>query len=317
MRLGSCVRLDPPVAKRAVLVVGSSSGIGQAAALALAESGRYRVFCGLRGAAPPLVAAAAQACPDAVSTLTLDVVSAESCALAAAKLGEELGDEGLYAVVNAAGVSRSGPLAPAEAGALEALAEAFDVNALGFVRVAQAFVPLLSKSNGGRIVAVSSVSGHVALPFFGPYAASKHALEALCDSLRVELALAKTSISVSLVVPGPVSATALWNKGASRRGRLLELARPGGPLEAYGTSICNAIDAAVDADRSARSLDATDRAVFRALEDRHPRARYYVLGTPTRVQLLASRWLPTRLFDSLVVRRLGKARKHEPPADDA
>src|SRR5256886_13063099 len=94
-----------------------------------------------------------------------------------------LGTTRFIALVNNAGIPAAGPL---ELFPLDELRRVLEVNLIGVVAVTQAFLPLL-KASRGRIVNISSVAGRGALPFLGPYAASKFGLEAISDSLRREL----------------------------------------------------------------------------------------------------------------------------------
>jgi len=142
---------------------------------------------------------------DRLVPLIFDVTDEPSITAAAAEVGEVLGNAGLAGLVNNAGIVVPGPL---EIVPLDKLRLQFEVNVIGQIAVTQAFLPLL-RAGKGRIVNMSSVSGLVAPPFLGPYAASKFALEALSDSLRGELS--KWGISVSVIEPGNV-ATPIWEK---------------------------------------------------------------------------------------------------------
>ncbi len=125
--------------------------------------------------------------------------------------------ESLDALVNNAGIAVAAPLEflpPAE------LRTQLEVNVVGQVAVTQAVLPALRRARG-RIVFIGSVSGRSALPFMGPYAASKHALEAVADSLRVELA--PWGIGVTIVEPGTIR-TPMWARGGQRAGELAEQA---------------------------------------------------------------------------------------------
>src|ERR1041385_3421821 len=93
-----------------------------------------------------------------------------------------------------------------------ALPRQLEVNVVGLHEVTRAFLPLIRRARG-RIVHIGSISGLIASPFTGPYAASKHAVEALADALRVELA--PEGIHVSVVEPGQVR-TPIWEKGLSQ-----------------------------------------------------------------------------------------------------
>ncbi len=116
---------------------------------------------------------------------------------------------------------------------LDELRRQLEVNVVGQVAVTQAFLPQLRRSRG-RIVFVGSIAGRSALPFLGAYAASKHALEALADTLRVELR--PFGIDVSLVEPGTIR-TPIWEKSAERRRRARERRADRSSGELYGERI--------------------------------------------------------------------------------
>ena len=148
-------------------MTGASSGIGEATARRLARSG-WRVFATVRKPGDA---------PERTEEIVLDVTDAEQIAAAAAGVGD------LHALVNNAGIAIASPL---ELIPLDELRRQLEVNVLGQVAVTQAFLPHLRRSRG-RIVFIGSIAGQSALPFLGPYAASKHALEAITDTLRLEL----------------------------------------------------------------------------------------------------------------------------------
>ncbi|HZJ10623.1 MAG TPA: SDR family NAD(P)-dependent oxidoreductase, partial [Trueperaceae bacterium] len=206
--------------KRAVLVTGASSGIGKAVALYLAERGVH-VYAGVRTqeAAEALVAARGD---DAMSNgliepLMLDVTDGAQIADAVGAVSAASATLRLDGIVNNAGIAVAGPM---EFLPLEDLRRQFEVNVLGHVAVTQAFLPLLRRSHG-RIVFIGAVSGHVSSRLLGAYAASKFALEAVADALRLELH--EWGLKVSVVEPGRVP-TPIWStsidKGRERLARL-------------------------------------------------------------------------------------------------
>src|SRR3954471_419193 len=180
---------------RTVLVTGASSGIGRATALELARRGAT-VLAGVRDPAD------GEALGPSVIPLRLDVTDAGHVAAA----GEEAARRGLDALVNNAGIAVTGPL---EYLPLDELRRQLEVNAVAQLAVTQACLPALRASRG-RIVNMSSISGRMALPLYGPYAASKYALEALSDSLRLELR--GTGVDVVLIEPGAIR-TPIWERG--------------------------------------------------------------------------------------------------------
>ena len=143
----------------------------------------------------------------------IDVTDAASICAAAVKIKEQIGNHGLAGLVNNAGIGVSGPL---ELIPIEELRRQFEVNVIGHVAVTQAVLPLLRIAKG-RIVNIGSTNGALAPPYLGPYAASKFALEAITDALRIELRT--WGIRVSIVEPGPI-ATPIWEKSFTAADRL-------------------------------------------------------------------------------------------------
>ncbi len=186
-------------AGRPVLVTGASSGIGLEISALLAGAG-FRVLAGVL----PGEDTAALDETDA-EIVALDVTDRTSLAAAGAAVAESLGDTPLWGLVNNAGVVAAGPIE------LLDLAEArhvFEVNVLGVLAATQTFLPFLRAARG-RIINLSSLSGLLAVPFLGPYSASKAAIESLSDTLRRELHT--FGVDVIVIQPG-VTRTPLWQK---------------------------------------------------------------------------------------------------------
>ena len=144
---------------------------------------KFQVFAGVRTAE-----AGERLRKNASPMLTpvlIDVTDAASIADCAAKIKEQTGDHGLAGLVNNAGIGVSGPL---ELVPIEDLRRQLEVNVIGHVAVTQAVLPMLRIAKG-RIVNIGSVNGAVATPYLGPYAASKFAMEAITDALRINCAL--------------------------------------------------------------------------------------------------------------------------------
>lgn len=160
---------------RAVLVTGASRGLGALMARRLADLGDT-VFAGARDVA-------SVATVPGVVPVQLDVTDGRSIAAAVATVTEHLGDRGLHAVVNNAGILRAGPLEHVPTGVIE---RQLRTNVVGPISVVQAFLPLV-RLGRGRIVNVSSVNADLVLPFWGVYSATKAALDAASDALRMEL----------------------------------------------------------------------------------------------------------------------------------
>jgi NAD(P)-dependent dehydrogenase (short-subunit alcohol dehydrogenase family) len=276
---------SPPT--KGVLVTGASTGIGAACALRLAAKG-IRVFAGVRNESDG--ASLRQRASDTLTPVLIDVTSPDAIALARGTIGDLVGGEGLAGLVNNAGVYFGGPL---EFCSVDEVRREFDVNVFGAIAVTQAFLPLLRAARG-RIVNVSSISGRIALPFAGPYAASKFALEALSDSLRVELR--PWGIRVALVEPGAVD-TPIQDKVLAT----LRKAREAFPPEAhelYGP----VFGLAEREERRGIPAERVAEVVEHALFARRPRRRYLV-GADARLGSVVRR-LPVGLRDWLIARQL-------------
>ena len=172
------------------------------------------------------------------------------------------------------------------------------MNLIGALAVTQAFLPLL-KAARGRIVNVSSVAGRGALPFMGPYAASKFALEGMSDSLRRELL--PFGVRVIMIEPGSVQSR-IWDKVAA-----MDLGRY--RATAYGHVLERFRDAALRGAKRAPPADIVARAVARALTARRPPVRMLVSEHPIIDRLLLR--LPDRLLDWLIVRSVWKLKSPE------
>jgi NAD(P)-dependent dehydrogenase (short-subunit alcohol dehydrogenase family) len=216
---------------------------------------------------------------------------------AAGDVEQVLGDAGLAGLVNNAGTALAGPLMHQP---LSEVRQHFDVNVLGLVSVTQAFLPLLGARElpahrPGRIVNVSSVSGRVAEPFIGAYAASKHAVEAVSDSLRRELL--PYGIDVIVVRPGAVR-TPIWEKGA--------LPVLSGRYE--GTDYSVPLKRFRDfAEKLASSGDPPERIgkfIRTVFEAKRPRTRYAIVSGRF-MDWTVPTTLPDRWLDRLVGRSLG------------
>ena len=273
-----------------ILVTGCSSGIGRAAALEAARRG-HRVFASARNVAD--VAEIAR--PPAIEAVELDVARPGSIAAAVKRVEDAAGR--IDALVNAAGYAHYG--AVEEVSAEEWRAQ-FEVNFFGAVDLTRAVLPRMREARRGTVVMVSSVGGRVVVPFAAPYCASKHALEAVADSLRVEAA--PFGIRVVVVQPGPVE-----TRFADKARRLVAplLARPGPYRELYAGA-----ERAMNGDfqRGGGTAEAVARVIVDAIEARRPRARYRV--TPmARLLIPLRRFLPDRAVDAMMRRSLRLPRR--------
>jgi NAD(P)-dependent dehydrogenase (short-subunit alcohol dehydrogenase family) len=284
-----------------VLITGAGSGIGRACALHLARNG-FAVWAGIRTPAEAeALEHAGLGSPVQLRTIPLDVTDIASIRVAAGEIRMAAGDEGLRGVVNNAGVCIVGPV---EVVPLEEWRHQFEVNVLGAIAVTQVMLPLLRVHNtraagrGSRIVNIGSITGEISTPVFGAYSASKFALRAMTDALRLEVRA--DGIGVCLVVPGTIQSD-IWRK--ERQGIGAIAARPG-VRQLYGTLIDNV--AACVFGHADRALPAERVAVVvqRCLTSAHPRIQYRI-GWEAEVGSRAKHLIPDRLFDFLLSRNLG------------
>jgi NAD(P)-dependent dehydrogenase (short-subunit alcohol dehydrogenase family) len=266
---------------RTALVTGASSGIGQACAVQLAQAG-WHVLAGVRRAGDA---------PEGTVEVLLDVTDAEQIGAAAAEVDE------LHGLVNNAGIALAGPL---ELIPVDELRHQLEVNLVGQIAVTQAFLPTLRRARG-RVVFMGSIAGKSALPFLGPYAASKHGLEAVADSLRVELR--PFGIHVSIVEPGTIK-TPIWTRSAARADELIEQLQDGRLEQLYGDRITRFRQLAMKRGAAGAPADAVAEVVVDALTADRPRTRYLV-GRDAKLRAGFER-LPDRLRDRIYERVLLK-----------
>jgi NAD(P)-dependent dehydrogenase (short-subunit alcohol dehydrogenase family) len=280
-------------AVRSCLVTGASTGIGEACARRLDGDG-WRVFAGVRR--PQDGERLRETIGPRIRPVALDVTDGASIAEAARAVRQEVGGAGLSGLVNNAGIAVSGPL---EFLPLDDLRHQLEVNVVGQVAVTQAMLPMLREGDG-RIVFMGSIAGRMAMPFLGPYAASKFALEALTDSLRVELQ--PWGLHVAIVEPGSI-ATPIWAKSkAAVDGLTARLPPDAG--QRYGAAMGALIKIAASAANRGIPADVVAQAVAHALTSDRPRTRY-VIGTDARIRARVAPFLPDRLRDLLITRITG------------
>jgi NAD(P)-dependent dehydrogenase (short-subunit alcohol dehydrogenase family) len=275
---------------RTVLVTGASTGIGRLTALRLAHAG-WRVFASVRNGTD--VEALVSGTGTAITPLLFDVTDAAGIADAARRIDEAVGEAGLSAVVNNAGIAVAGPL---EFMPLEQLQYQFEVNVIGQVAVTQALMPALRRARG-RILFVGSVAGRSPMPFIGPYAASKAAIDAIATALRVEVR--PWGIAVSVIEPAAF-ASSIWGTSLERAEGFLSEGPP--QLEAYYGVTLEAVRRLVRRAGTARPPHPVAATIEKALLARNPRARYLV-GRGARSRVLLE-MLPVRIRDAIIAASL-------------
>ena len=273
-----------------VVVTGVSSGIGWAITDSLTKKG-FRVFGSVRSErdADRLLCAF----KENVVPLVFDVADIEAVASARRQVRDALGDGPLLGLVNNAG---SGTAAPLLHVPIAEFRQQLEVNVIGTLSVIQQFAPLLKNvgTKPGRIVNIGSTAGRIGIPFFGAYAASKHALNGLSESLRRELLI--YGIDVITVVPGPVK-TAIWDKADALDFSAYKNTPYAGLIEDFRNSMVrdgrNGMQPAVIGD-----------AVFAALTDARPSSTYLRVAGRLKNWILPTR-LPARWVDKLIGNELG------------
>ncbi len=278
--------------KEAVLITGTSSGLGMETALTSAERG-FRVYAGMRdpGRAGPLEEAARKRDVSPI-VLPLDVTRPETIREATERIVEESG--GIYGVVNNAGIHVRGFF---EDLSDEEMREVFETNLLGSLAVTRAVLPFMRKAGRGRILFIGSVGGRIPTAGSISYCTSKFALEGFAESLYLELR--GLGIRVSIIEPGIVS-TELFGRNRRAAVRALD---PASPYYRWFLRLEELTDARVSAARlRPRAVAET---VCRALRAPRPRLRY-VVGNTAALLVLAKRMLPFDLMERIYANRLWK-----------
>lgn len=273
---------------RAVVVTGASTGIGAACALHLDRLG-FTVFAGVRKDQDG--ATLQRQGVSGLIPLLLDVTDNELLHQAQVIVSEKVGNSGLYGLVNNAGIAVVGPL---EGIPIPDLRRQLEINVIGQIAVTQAFLPLIRKARG-RIVNMGSIAGRGAMPLMGPYSASKFALEAMTDALRLELQ--QWGIKVSIVEPGAI-ATPIWEK-SGKDAADLEMTMPMELRSMYAAVVAAVRKVVGEASARAVPADTVAQAVEHALTASRPKTRYLV-GTDAKLRALMIKLLPDRLSDAVL-----------------
>ena len=279
--------------QQTIIITGVSTGIGAASARILADAG-YHIIGTVRQIkdADPLV----DDLDRNFTPVLLDVTKPEQVA-DAFKVIEQLltRTPPLIALVNNAGIALGGPLLYLETVILE---KQLQVNLLGVHNVTRVVVPLLKPTNPTQsapcIINISSVAGRRVLPFMGPYSASKHALEAYSDALRLELY--PHGIKVVIVEPGPVL-SAIWNKVPSAE----ETPFPG---TEYEPALIRFNATLKRKAASALPAESIGKLILKILESSNPRNRY-VITQQRWLGFEIFRRLPSRFSDWLLRKYFG------------
>ena len=276
-----------------VVITGASTGIGYDAARYLIAHG-YHIFGSVRKQVDGERVQGELG--EKFTPLLFDVTDGAAVETAVSQVAQKVGNTGLAGLVNNAGIAVAGPLMHLS---LDEFRWQFEVNLFGLLDVTQKFLPLLgavpnANHPPGRIVNISSVSGKIVYPFMGPYAASKHALEALSDALRRELLL--FGVDVVVIEPGSVQ-TPIWDKAQ-------ELDTERYSNTPYKNILDRMKEVFVSQGKTGIEVEKVSEVIYTALTAQSPKTRY-VLARKLLTNWLLPRYLPDRRFDKIIAQRLG------------
>jgi NAD(P)-dependent dehydrogenase (short-subunit alcohol dehydrogenase family) len=292
---------------KTVVVTGASSGIGYAC-VARMIAARWRVFATVRKPDDG-DKLKAQFGPH-LTPVIMDVKDRPSVMAGARQVLSQLHGRGLDGLVNVAGI---GMMRPLEYATPDDLREIFDINVFGQIAVTQAFLPLIRKSRG-RVVNISSVGAHIAIPFGSPINASKSAFGTFSDTLRLELH--PFGIHVCTVEPGAIKTPAVGKTLGNVASIIDKLPPPG--AEQYGEMLKGFANRAYEWEMNGSSPNVVADAAHHALTARQPRRRYRV-GKHASLLTALPRILSDHLLDAIVLRIAGLPTKFGviPSADDS
>jgi NAD(P)-dependent dehydrogenase (short-subunit alcohol dehydrogenase family) len=260
-----------------VFITGASSGIGRATAIRLAKAG-YDVIPGLRRDEP---------LPDPVrKPVLIDLGKPDTIGPATEEVLTRA-DGNLVGLVNNAGISVAGPV---ETLGVDRWREQFEVNLFGHLAITKALLPALLE-NQGRVINIGSVGGRMSLPFLGPYNASKFAVRAWTDSMRIELA--PQGVTAVLIEPGSID-TSIWEKGTAEADEMVA-SLTDDQRRRYDKQIEGVLKAADFAASHATPVDKCAAVIERAMTAKRPKGRYLV-GADAHVQAAIAA-MPTRVID--------------------
>ncbi len=281
---------------KSVLISGASSGIGRALCMELDRQG-YQVFAGVRS--PEDAEMLRSESSVQLHPVILDITQPEQIAAACKTISDQTDGE-LFCLVNNAGIDVGGAL---EFLPLEDFRMQLEVNVIGQLALTQACLPMLRKTSG-RIIFVSSIGGRLITPFNGPYGASKAALVAVADALRLELS--PWNIYVSVLIVGSVK-TPIWEKSSHMAGEILHR-EPPQAKELYAKLQKRAGVIYLHAGRKGMPVERAALFARQVVEAKRPK-EYILVGSDARLLELIARFYPVRLRDWAVLYQLGFMKK--------
>ena len=279
--------------RKSIIVPGASSGIGKATVIKLVEAG-YQVF-GLARRYDKLTSISSEL-PSSTDSrefqyvpLEFDITRLEKFDSIIEIISSKADGNTIYGLVSSAGYVEPGAI---EDITIQDMRTQFETNFFGLVELTKKVLPLMLKNNQGRIVNISSVAGMIALPLIGAYSASKYALEAVTDALRMELW--DTNINVITINPGLVD-TNINTISRLKLDNLLEK-KSSRFSEMYRKYIYNV--------PKGLPSDSVARMILRALSSQKPNARYIVGPTTLKVGVKLKKFIPETIFFSQIARRI-------------
>lgn len=268
---------------KSVIVTGASSGIGRAATIMLAEEG-YRVF-GLARNHAKLTELAMQLPPDQYYPIEFDITQENTFE----KVISGIAAKGqIFGIVNSAGYVEPGAI---EDISMVSLRAQFETNFFGLVGLTKRVLPYMLKYTEGRIVNVSSMAGFVSLPLVGAYCATKYALEAVTDALRMELL--SSGIKVIAINPGVIE-TNVHSITADKIESYMN-SRFSGAYKKYLLEMPGGMPSSV-----------VGKAILHAIISKSPRHRYLIGSAKERAGLMLRSLIPDAVFYSQVARRISQ-----------
>jgi short-subunit dehydrogenase len=276
-----------------VLITGATRGIGRFLALDLAKKGCRVIASGRSRAAVESLADEAREAGLDLEGIILDVADPGSIAAAEKAVHQKTEGRGPDVLINNAGYGQAGPILELSDANLR---DQFETNVFGLMAVTRAFVPAMIDRGSGTVINVSSTGGRLTFPFFGAYHASKYAVEALSDALRIELS--PFGVRVAIIEPGPV-------RSSFAERAMQSLPADGGKSSRWAPVLARAEAIRVRSDRLAVGPELVARAVKHAIESRRPRARYLVPALRFRLLFALLALTPTCVLDAFYACVLG------------
>ena len=273
---------------KTILITGCSTGIGYCLATELGKSG-YRILATARSTADVDNLKSL-----GLSAFQLDLADSQSIS-SATEWALDQSNQQIYGLINNGAYGQPGAV---EDLSRKALIEQFEINVFGTQELTNLILPAMRKHNNGRIIQISSILGLICLPYRGAYNASKYALEALTDTMRLELA--QTDIKLSLIEPGPIESD--FRKNALKM-FYKYISIENSAHQQYYQNVQNRLES-IENVPFTLPADAVLKKVIHALSSNNPKIRYKVTVPAIGLSYL-KRVFPDRLFDYLIGRKLG------------